>query len=88
MQILTELFQVQRYYGTDYLAAVCGLVGMAMLGDRKRSGFLVYMLATSFGMAFSLLAHSFPIMVTNCLMFGLNLRGYLKWRHRRPASES
>ena len=88
MQLLNELFQVQRYYGTDYIAAACGIVAMVMLGDRKRTGFLLYMLATCFGMAFSIMAHSFPIMVTNGIMFGVNLRGYLKWRHASLAGRS
>ena len=85
MEFLVDLFQVQRYYGTDYIAAACVIVAMVLLGDRKRTGFLLYMLATCFAMAFAIMAHSFPIIVTNCIVFGLNLRGFLKWRHAGPA---
>jgi 4-amino-4-deoxy-L-arabinose transferase-like glycosyltransferase len=80
-----ELFQVHRYYGTDYMAAACVIVAMVLLGDRRRAGFLLYMLATCFAMAFAIMAHSFPIIVTNGIVFGLNLRGFLKWRHAAPA---
>jgi hypothetical protein len=84
MEFLNDLFQVQRYYGTDYLAAACVIVAMVLLGDRKRTGFLLYMLATCFAMVFAVLAHSFPIIVTNGIVFGLNLRGFLKWRQATP----
>jgi 4-amino-4-deoxy-L-arabinose transferase-like glycosyltransferase len=88
MGFLDELFQFQRYYGTDYMAAACVVVAMAMLGDRKRAGFLFYMLATCFAMAFAIMVRSFPIMLTNGIMFALNLRGFLKWRHATLAERN
>lgn len=69
-----------NYYGIDYLAAICGIIGMFYLGDKKRIGFALYMMATSLGFIFAFLAESPPLMVTNVIMFIMNLRGYRRWK--------
>ena len=69
-----------NYYGFDYLAALCAIVGMFFLGEKKRVGFVLYMVATTSGLVFSILAQSPPLMVTNILMFIMNLRGYIRWK--------
>jgi hypothetical protein len=69
-----------NYYGIDYLAAIFAIIDMFFLGNKKRSGFLLYMVAISFGIVFAILAKSPPLIVTNVIMFGMNLRGFIKWK--------
>jgi len=69
-----------QYYGTDYVAALCAIVGMFYIGNKNRMGFVLYMLATSFGIFFAILAKSPPLVLTNTIMFSMNLRNFLKWK--------
>ena len=69
-----------NYYGIDYLAAICAIIGMFYIGEKKRIGFVLYMMATSLGLIFAFLAKSPPLIVTNVIMFGMNLRGFIRWK--------
>ena len=69
-----------QYYGIDYVAALCAIVGMFYIGNKNRAGFVLYMLATSFGIVFAILAKSPPLVVTNTIIFSMNLRNFLKWK--------
>jgi len=68
-----------NYFGIDYLAAICGITGMFFLGNKNRLGFLLYMLATTLGVVFAIMAETPPLVVTNIIMFGMNLRGFIRW---------
>jgi hypothetical protein len=71
-----------NYYGIDYLAAVCAIIGMFFLGNKKRIGFVFYMLATTAGVGFSILAKSLPFVIMNIITFSLNLRGFILWKNK------
>jgi len=75
MHIIDQLDQVQdlnpnkklimeytplNYFGIDYLAAICAIIGMFYIGDKKRIGFVLYMMATSLGLVFAFLAKPTP----------------------------
>lgn len=79
METLKAFFTFSDYYGLDYLTATCVIVAMFLLGSRNRSGFILYCVASTSGIAFAILANSPPIIVTNILMIILNMRGFLKW---------
>jgi hypothetical protein len=68
-----------QYYGFDWLALILGVLAMWGLGDKKRSSFLIYMLATTAGLIFSILIHSIPIIIFNIISFCLQLRGFINW---------
>lgn len=69
-----------NYYGTDYIAAICAIIGIFFIGNKNRFGFVLYMIATAFGIIFGYLAKTFPLMVMNSILFVMNLRAFLKWK--------
>jgi hypothetical protein len=69
-----------NYYGFDYLAAICAIIGIFFIGNKKRIGFILYMIAPVSGIGFAILAKSPPIIATNIIMFFMNLRGFLLWK--------
>ena len=88
MEILKTFFSFSDYYGFDYLTATCVIVAMFMLGSKNKSGFILYCIASTSGIAFAILAKSPPIIVTNIVMIVLNIRGFLKWNKNRVSPES
>lgn len=77
-----------QYYGFDWLALLLGIFGIWKLGDKKRSGFIFYMLAAVAGFIFAMLAHTVAYMIVNALIFTLQLRAYLKWRKEEISQQS
>ncbi len=76
---MADIFAL-NYYGFDYIAAICAIIGMFFLGNKKRIGFVLYLVATASGVVFAILAKSLPLIVTNIIMFIMNLRGFLLWK--------
>jgi nicotinamide riboside transporter PnuC len=75
---------VFRYYGVDWLAMVSTFLSLWLLGERRRAGFLIGMVAAGFWFAFGILAGSLANPIANTLFFALNLRGYWRWRAAEP----
>ncbi len=76
MEILKIFFSFSDYYGFDYLTATCVIVAMFMLGNKNKSGFILYCVASTSGIVFAILAKSPPLIVTNIVMIIMNLRGF------------
>ncbi len=47
-----------QYYGVDWLAKVCGLAGVYLLGNKNKIGFLVFMVASLSWVTFGILTGS------------------------------
>jgi hypothetical protein len=71
---------VFRYYGVDWLAMASTLISLWLLGEQRRSGFLVGMVAAGCWFAFGILAGSLANPIANALFFALNVRGYRRWQ--------
>lgn len=69
-----------QYYGIDWLATVCGLTGVFLIGSKKRTGFLVLMLASMSWLTVGILIQSIPLACGSVVYFSLHVRGWLKWR--------
>jgi hypothetical protein len=82
MEYFNSLFNFSYYYGFDYLASICVILAMLLLGNKKKFGFLVYCVGSSFAIVFALLAKSPPIIVTNVVVIIINLRGFLMWKSK------
>jgi hypothetical protein len=50
-----------------------------LLGNRSRSGFVVFMISNVTWIAVGTLAGSMAMTFGNVIFFALNLRGYLRW---------
>jgi hypothetical protein len=74
-----------KFYGVDWIATVCGLLGVYLLGNKSKFGFVLFMTASLGWVTFGALTKSFPVVVGSTIFFMMHLRGFLKWN--REAKE-
>lgn len=74
------------FYGIDWLATVCGLTGVYLIGSRKRIGFLVMMAASLSWLSVGFMIHSIALIVGSAVFFSLHVRGWFKWSRGMEAS--
>ena len=55
-----------QYYGIDWLATVCGLTGVFLLGNKNKYGFLIFMMASASW-----------VMIGSSIFFFMHFRGWL-----------
>jgi len=68
-----------QYYGIDWLATVCGLTGVYLLGNKNKIGFLVFMAASLSWVTFGILTNSFAVIIGSSIFFFMHLRGWISW---------
>ena len=68
-----------QFYGIDWLAMVCGLTGVYLLGNKNKYGFLVFMMASLSWIAVGVLISSFAIIIGSSIFFIMHLRGWFNW---------
>lgn len=69
-----------QYYGIDWLATVCGLTGVLLLGNKNKYGFLIFMMASASWISFGVLTGSYAVILGSSIFLVMHLRGWLKWR--------
>ena len=69
-----------QFYGIDWLATVCGLTGVFLLGNKNKYGFLVFMLASASWVTFGVITGSLAVILGSTTFLFLHLRGWLRWR--------
>lgn len=69
-----------QLYGMDWLATVCGLTGVYLIGSKKKVGFLIMMVASLSWLSVGLLIESLALILGSAVFFSLHLRGWFKWR--------
>lgn len=74
-----------QYYGIDWLATVCGLTGVYLIGSKNRYGFLVMMAASLSWLTVGVLIGSLPLMVGSAVFFCLHVRGWMNWKKEAKA---
>jgi nicotinamide riboside transporter PnuC len=75
-----------QFYGIDWLATVCGLTGVYLLGNKNKYGFLVFMMASLSWIAVGVFVGSFAIIIGSSIFFCMHLRGWFNWsRNDREA---
>ncbi len=68
-----------QFYGIDWVATMCGLLGVYMLGNRNKIGFIVFMLASMSWVIFGIMTGSVAVIIGSSIFFLMHLRGFLKW---------
>jgi len=68
-----------QFYGIDWLATVCGLTGVYLLGNKNKNGFLVFMLASLSWIVVGVFIGSYAIMIGSSTFFVMHLRGWFNW---------
>lgn len=69
-----------QFYGIDWLATICGLTGVYLIGSRNRIGFVVMMVASLSWLTVGILIGSLPLMLGSGVFFMLHVRGWRNWR--------
>jgi hypothetical protein len=69
-----------RYYALDWIGTCFTFASMHYVGERNRIGFGIGMVGNIFWISFGILAHSWGVVVGNIVLFGLNLKGHLRWK--------
>ena len=69
-----------QFFGIDWLATVCGLTGVYLIGSKNRYGFLIMMVASLSWMAVGFMISSTALIFGSAVFFGLHVRGWMKWR--------
>lgn len=69
-----------QLYGIDWLATVCGLTGVYLIGSKKRAGFLIMMIASLSWMTVGFIINSLALILGSVIFFSLHVRGWFKWR--------
>jgi hypothetical protein len=68
------------YYGLDWLGMVLSLLAVYQLGNKKRIGFITFILGNAVWVFLGLsLMNSLGVAVGNAIFLVMNARGYLKW---------
>ena len=77
-----------QLWGIDWLATVCGLTDVYLIGSKKKVGFLIMMVASLSWMTVGFMINSLALILGSAVLFSLNVRGWLKWhRGHEEASE-
>jgi nicotinamide riboside transporter PnuC len=71
---------ILQFYGIDWLATVCGLTGVFLLGNKNKWGFLIFMVASASWVTFGFLIGSYAVILGSSTFFVMHFRGWLKWR--------
>ena len=69
-----------QYYGIDWLATVCGVSGVYLLGNKNKFGFILFMAASLSWTVVGLFVGSWAMITGSSVFFILHLRGFLSWR--------
>lgn len=83
--ILTFLLEsLQQYYGLDWIAMISSFLSVYLLGNRYRLGFVFGVIGALSWLLFNSLVDSLPGVVSNLVLIGLHIRGYMRWQHGKP----
>jgi hypothetical protein len=77
-----------RYHGTDWAGFALTLASLHLLGNRRKSGFLLGCAASLAWAGFSIQAESLPTLTANGVFLLMNLRGYLRWTAAEDGEEA
>ncbi len=76
-----------HYYGIDWLATVCGLSGVYLLGNKNKIGFILFMIGSLSWAVFGVLSGSIAMTIGSLIFFTLHLRGFLSWKRTENKGE-
>lgn len=68
-----------QYYGVDWLATSCGLLGVYFLGNKNKIGFVLFMIASASWVTFGVIISSLAVIAGSSVFFLMHLRGFINW---------
>jgi hypothetical protein len=73
------MMNVFQFYGIDWLATACGLLGVYLLGNKNKLGFVLFMVASLSWVTFGVLTGSIAVVIGSSIFLMMHLRGFLRW---------
>lgn len=71
--------QFLQFYGVDWLATICGLLGVYLLGNKNKFGFALFMTASLSWITFGIMTGSVAVILGSSIFFVMHLRGFWRW---------
>lgn len=71
---------ITRYFLIDWLAMALSLLGVYLLGNKKKIGFIIFAVSNLIwaGLGFTMM-QSLGVAIGNLVFFVINTRGYIRW---------
>ncbi len=69
-----------HYFGVDWFAMIMTLLFLYLIGNKKRYGFIFYLLGNIAWMYVNATAKIWPGVILNITLIILNFRAYIKWK--------
>jgi len=71
-----------RYYGIDWIGTVLGLASIYYLGQQRRLGFILRIMASIFWVLFGVMVGTPAGVIANLAIILLSLKGIRQWSSR------
>ena len=68
-----------NYYYIDLVGMICMLASIWLLGNQRRSGFIIGLIGASSFVAFGVLAESLFAILGNSILAIIYIRGWYRW---------
>ncbi len=79
--------QFLQFYGIDWLATICGLLGVYLIGNQNKFGFVLFMIASLSWVTFGIMTGSVAVVIGSTIFLMLHARGLFKWTRKAKALE-
>ena len=66
----------------DWIAALFEISGLWIIGNKKKSGFLLLIGCSISWIILGLMHHLYGLSVAACVCFVIHVRNYLKWKRK------
>ena len=76
---------LSKYYGVDIAAMLFTVIGLYIIGNKKRDGFLVASIGNILWVILGFLSQSTGLIIANVIIIAIYIRGYIKWRNEKNA---
>jgi hypothetical protein len=70
---------ITKYYGLDWLAVFSGFIAIYLVGNKQKSGLIVYVISAGFSLSFAIIINSIPFIIVNIVTIIMQLQAYRKW---------
>ena len=70
---------IARYFYLDWLGMALGMLGLWLLGNRDRRGFVAFMISNLIWIAIGFWISSLAMILGNAVILVVNARGWRRW---------
>ena len=77
----TVIYTLGQYYGLDWVSVVFGLIGLYLVTEKNRIGFLFTVISVVLAAVVAMYAGAYGFILANIVTAILAIRGYIKWNN-------